>query len=146
MLPIFLHVGIIHLLVNMFGQLVAGSQIEREMGECKAQAFDWKLTQAGQEHCRSSLSTLAGGYTALSSEATSSELVSLHSGLADRSLASWASVFATRCAGAETSQNACVAVDLALHWRYEDRPKLRVSCMLDSSDSSAHDAGVSTAH
>lgn len=31
--PIFLHVGIIHLLLNMLAQITAGAQVEREMGE-----------------------------------------------------------------------------------------------------------------
>jgi membrane associated rhomboid family serine protease len=31
--PIFLHVGAIHLILNMLAQLTAGAQIEREMGE-----------------------------------------------------------------------------------------------------------------
>ena len=30
--PIFLHVGIIHLLLNMLAQVVAAAQVEREMG------------------------------------------------------------------------------------------------------------------
>lgn len=32
-LPIFLHVGIVHLLLNMLAQLTIGAQVEREMGE-----------------------------------------------------------------------------------------------------------------
>jgi membrane associated rhomboid family serine protease len=31
--PIFLHVGIIHLLLNMVAQVTAAAQVEREMGE-----------------------------------------------------------------------------------------------------------------
>lgn len=31
-LPIFLHVGIVHLLLNMLAQLTIGAQVEREMG------------------------------------------------------------------------------------------------------------------
>jgi len=31
-LPIFLHVGIIHLGLNMIAQITAGAQVEREMG------------------------------------------------------------------------------------------------------------------
>lgn len=31
-LPIFLHVGIVHLLLNMIAQIIAGAQVEREMG------------------------------------------------------------------------------------------------------------------
>lgn len=30
--PIFLHVGVVHLLVNMLGQMIIGTQVEREMG------------------------------------------------------------------------------------------------------------------
>ncbi len=32
-LPIFLHVGVIHLVLNMIAQIIAGAQVEREMGE-----------------------------------------------------------------------------------------------------------------
>lgn len=32
-LPIFLHVGIVHLLLNMLAQLTIGAQVEREMGK-----------------------------------------------------------------------------------------------------------------
>jgi len=31
--PIFLHVGIIHFLLNMVAQVFAGSQVEKEMGK-----------------------------------------------------------------------------------------------------------------
>jgi membrane associated rhomboid family serine protease len=31
-LPIFLHVGLVHLLFNMVAQLTIGAQVEREMG------------------------------------------------------------------------------------------------------------------
>jgi membrane associated rhomboid family serine protease len=31
-LPIFIHVGLVHLLLNMFAQLTIGGQVEREMG------------------------------------------------------------------------------------------------------------------
>lgn len=31
-MPIFLHVGVVHLLVNMVAQMLIGSQIEKEMG------------------------------------------------------------------------------------------------------------------
>lgn len=32
-LPIFLHVGIVHLALNMISQIIAGAQVEREMGQ-----------------------------------------------------------------------------------------------------------------
>ena len=32
-MPIFLHVGVVHLLVNMVAQMLIGAQIEKEMGE-----------------------------------------------------------------------------------------------------------------
>lgn len=31
--PIFLHVGIVHFLLNMVAQVFAGAQVEKEMGE-----------------------------------------------------------------------------------------------------------------
>ena len=31
--PIFLHVGIVHLLLNMLAQVTAAAQVEREMGQ-----------------------------------------------------------------------------------------------------------------
>ena len=39
--PIFLHVGIIHFLLNMVAQVFAGSQVEKEMG--KSPLSRWKL-------------------------------------------------------------------------------------------------------
>jgi len=35
-LPIFLHVGVIHLAVNMIAQIIAGAQVEREMGTSRS--------------------------------------------------------------------------------------------------------------
>lgn len=32
MTPIFIHVGILHLLINMLAQVLVGAQVEREMG------------------------------------------------------------------------------------------------------------------
>lgn len=42
-LPIFLHVGIVHLLLNMLAQLTIGAQVEREMGE-------YRLENRSPEH------------------------------------------------------------------------------------------------
>ena len=39
--PIFLHVGIVHFLLNMVAQVFAGSQVEKEMG--KAPLSRWTL-------------------------------------------------------------------------------------------------------
>jgi membrane associated rhomboid family serine protease len=39
--PIFLHVGIVHFLLNMVAQVFAGSQVEKEMG--KSPLSRWKL-------------------------------------------------------------------------------------------------------
>jgi membrane associated rhomboid family serine protease len=42
--PIFLHVGIVHFLLNMVAQVFAGSQVEKEMGTLHPSACLWRLT------------------------------------------------------------------------------------------------------
>lgn len=39
--PIFLHVGIVHFLLNMVAQVFAGSQVEKEMGTFHPAACLW---------------------------------------------------------------------------------------------------------
>jgi membrane associated rhomboid family serine protease len=41
--PIFLHVGVVHLLVNMVAQLLIGSQIEKEMGMSSSPVKPFRL-------------------------------------------------------------------------------------------------------
>ncbi len=43
-LPIFLHVGLIHLALNMAAQIIAGGQVEREMGSREFNVFDICVT------------------------------------------------------------------------------------------------------
>lgn len=45
--PIFLHVGIIHLLLNMVAQVTAAAQVEREMGELYIYSSSDKLICIG---------------------------------------------------------------------------------------------------
>ncbi|OXG16240.1 rhomboid family membrane protein [Cryptococcus neoformans Tu401-1] len=91
-LPIFLHVGIIHLIVNMLVQITASAQVEREMGTVP---FLIVYMLGGIYGF-----VLGGNFT--------------RTGIP--SVGASGALFAT---------NACVLVDLVLHWKYEERPKLK---------------------
>ncbi|ORX39022.1 hypothetical protein BD324DRAFT_618264 [Kockovaella imperatae] len=91
-LPIFLHVGIIHLLVNMLGQVIVGSLIEREMG-----TVPFLIVY------------VAGGIYGfiLGGNFVRTGIPSLGA------------------SGALFAIQGCIVVDLAMHWKYEERPKLK---------------------
>lgn len=91
-LPIFLHVGIIHLIVNMLVQIIVSAQVEREMGTIP---FLIVYMLGGIYGF-----VLGGNFT--------------RTGIP--SVGASGALFAT---------NACVLVDLVLHWKYEERPKLK---------------------
>ncbi|WVO22751.1 uncharacterized protein IAS62_004087 [Cryptococcus decagattii] len=95
-LPIFLHVGIIHLIINMLVQITASAQVEREMGTIP---FLIVYMLGGIYGF-----VLGGNFT--------------RTGIP--SVGASGALFAT---------NACVLVDLVLHWKYEERPKLK-ACLL----------------
>ncbi|KAL7422139.1 hypothetical protein Q5752_002782 [Cryptotrichosporon argae] len=90
--PIFMHVGIIHLLVNMLAQITAGAQVEREMG-----TLPFLIVY------------FAGGIYGF-----------VLGGNFSRS-----GIPSAGASGALFATNACVLVDLLLHWKYEERPKLK---------------------
>ncbi|ORY26257.1 hypothetical protein BCR39DRAFT_470533 [Naematelia encephala] len=90
--PIFLHVGVIHLLLNMLAQVTAGAQIEREMGTIPFLIVYFAGGIYG---------FVLGGNFALPG------------------------IPSVGASGALFAINACVLVDLILHWRYEERPKLK---------------------
>ncbi|KIR37830.1 rhomboid family membrane protein [Cryptococcus deuterogattii 99/473] len=95
-LPIFLHVGIIHLIINMLVQITASAQVEREMGTIP---FLIVYMLGGIYGF-----VLGGNFT--------------RTGIP--SVGASGALFAT---------NACVLVDLVLHWKYEERPKMK-ACLL----------------
>ncbi|WWD21085.1 hypothetical protein CI109_105566 [Kwoniella shandongensis] len=90
--PIFLHVGIIHLLLNMVAQVTAAAQVEREMG-----TVPFLLVY------------MAGGIY----------------GFVLGGNFSRTGIPSAGASGALFATNACVLVDLVLHWKYEERPKLK---------------------
>ncbi|WWC97876.1 hypothetical protein V866_004763 [Kwoniella sp. B9012] len=90
--PIFLHVGIVHLLLNMLAQIIAGAQVEREMG-----TIPFLIVY------------MAGGIY----------------GFVLGGNFSRTGIPSVGASGALFATNACVLVDLVLHWKYEERPKLK---------------------
>ncbi|KAK8843397.1 hypothetical protein IAR55_007054 [Kwoniella newhampshirensis] len=90
--PVFLHVGIIHLALNMIAQVTAAAQVEREMG-----TIPWLLVY------------MAGGTYGF-----------ILGGNFSRT-----GIPSAGASGALFATNACVLVDLVLHWKYEERPKLK---------------------
>ncbi|WVW79247.1 hypothetical protein I302_101213 [Kwoniella bestiolae CBS 10118] len=90
--PIFLHVGIVHLLLNMLAQIIAGAQVEREMG-----TIPFLIVY------------MAGGIY----------------GFVLGGNFSRTGIPSVGASGALFASNACVLVDLVLHWKYEERPKLK---------------------
>ncbi|WVQ81172.1 hypothetical protein IAT38_003294 [Cryptococcus sp. DSM 104549] len=90
--PIFLHVGIIHLALNMFAQVTAAAQVEREMG-----TIPFLIVY------------MVGGIY----------------GFVLGGNFSRTGVPSAGASGALFATNACVLVDLVLHWKYEERPKLK---------------------
>ncbi|ODO01676.1 hypothetical protein I350_06502 [Cryptococcus amylolentus CBS 6273] len=91
-LPILMHVGIIHFILNMLAQITAAAQVEREMG-----TIPFLITY-----------TLGGIY-----------------GFVLGGNFSRVGVPSVGASGALFATNACVLVDLVLHWKYEERPKLK---------------------
>ncbi|WWC73184.1 uncharacterized protein I206_107150 [Kwoniella pini CBS 10737] len=90
--PIFLHVGIVHLLLNMIAQITAAAQVEREMG-----TIPFLIVY------------MAGGIY----------------GFVLGGNFSRTGIPSVGASGALFATNACVLVDLILHWKYEERPKLK---------------------
>ncbi|WVQ93311.1 hypothetical protein IAU59_000379 [Kwoniella sp. CBS 9459] len=90
--PIFLHVGIIHLLLNMLAQITAGAQVEKEMG-----TIPFLIVY------------VAGGIY----------------GFVLGGNFSRTGIPSVGASGALFATNACVLVDLIMHWKYEERPKLK---------------------
>ncbi|WVO18280.1 hypothetical protein L204_105992 [Cryptococcus depauperatus] len=91
-LPIFLHVGIIHLILNMLVQITAAAQVEREMG-----TVPFLITY------------MMGGIY----------------GFVLGGNFSRTGIPSVGASGALFATNACVLVNLLLHWKYEERPKLK---------------------
>ncbi|WWC91298.1 uncharacterized protein L201_006241 [Kwoniella dendrophila CBS 6074] len=90
--PIFLHVGIVHLILNMLAQITAAAQVEREMG-----TLPFLIVY------------LAGGIY----------------GFVLGGNFSRTGIPSVGASGALFATNACVLVDLVMHWKYEERPKLK---------------------
>ncbi|WVR09136.1 hypothetical protein IAU60_006198 [Kwoniella sp. DSM 27419] len=90
--PIFLHVGVIHLLLNMVVQITAAAQVEREMGTIPFLVVYFAGGIYGF--------VLGGNFSRIG-------------------------IPSVGASGALFATNACVLVDLVLHWRYEERPKLK---------------------
>ncbi|WWC64118.1 uncharacterized protein I303_106726 [Kwoniella dejecticola CBS 10117] len=90
--PIFLHVGLVHLLLNMLAQITAAAQVEREMG-----TIPFLIVY------------MAGGIY----------------GFVLGGNFSRTGIPSVGASGALFATNACVLVDLILHWKYEERPKLK---------------------
>ncbi|KAK4684349.1 hypothetical protein P7C73_g5833, partial [Tremellales sp. Uapishka_1] len=91
-LPIFLHVGVIHLALNMIAQITAGAQVERELGTIPFLIVYFAGGIYGF--------VLGGNF-------------------------SRTGIPSVGASGALFATNACVLVDLLLHWKYEARPKLK---------------------
>lgn len=102
--PIFLHVGVIHLLLNMLAQVTAAAQVEREMG-----TIPFLIVY------------MAGGIYGFLLGGNFSR-----SGIP--SVGASGALFATVGVARDVTdcKNACVLVDLLMHWKYEERPKLKV--------------------
>jgi hypothetical protein len=108
----------------MVAQIWAAGQVEREMGwylawtiACLLLAY---LTHQAQSRSQSSILQVAS--MALSSAATFRERESPVSAL----VGLFSLLYVLLCPELADKKNACVLVDLLLHWQYEERPKLKV--------------------
>lgn len=113
----FLHVGIIHLLLNMVAQVTAGAQLEKEMGGLPLRSSKMALA----------LMFRAAGTLAFL-------LVYFAGGIFGNVLGgsfSRTGIPSVGASGCLFAVNACFLIDLCLHWKYEDRPKLKVNALLE---------------